>query len=440
MNVAMIGVGYVGLVSGTCLAEIGHNVTCVDIDPNKIDMLNAGRSPIYEPGLDEMIQRNAKQNRLTFTTELAEALKTANIVFIAVGTPEGPDGSAKLDYVKAAAVSIGEIMNQDSIVVVKSTVPVGTCDLVKEIITDTLDNRGVDFDVSIVSNPEFLKEGSAIIDFMKPDRIIVGVEDKKSEDAMSKLYHVFSLRDNNKLRFMTRRSSVLTKYAANAMLAIRISFMNELSALCEEVGANVDDIRRGMGSDPRIGAKFLYAGPGYGGSCFPKDVSALLKIHEQYNTSNTVLKAVMAANDHQKERVSQKFKQHFGDLKGLKICIWGLAFKPGTDDVRESPAKTIIENLVSWGATVVAHDPEGQSNFASDMAHLGEAVTYVDSMEEAITDVDAITLVTEWGEYRQPEWETLEEKMKQKVVFDLRNQYNQQELESKGFVYHCVGR
>jgi UDPglucose 6-dehydrogenase len=439
MRVTMVGTGYVGLVSGTCLAEVGHDVICIDVNEAKINMLQSGHSPIFEPGLEGMIKRNVEHERLFFSTDLVSALKDSDVAFIAVGTPEGEDGSADLGYVCAVAKAIGESLENPLTVIVKSTVPVGTCDLVDEIINTELTRREKKFRVPVASNPEFLKEGDAIKDFMKPDRIVIGVSDHTDHDVFQQLYRAFVLDDPGRLLFMDRHSSELTKYGANAMLATRISFMNELSRLCERLGADIDNIRIGMGADPRIGKKFLFAGPGYGGSCFPKDVAALLKTGEKCGVELAVLKAVTQANYQQKEWVSHKIKEHFSDLSGKRIAVWGLAFKPGTDDVRESPAKVIIEKLLGWGAQVCAHDPEAIETFSREMPK-GANISYCSSPYEAAKGADAVVLVTEWSEYKRPNWKKMAELMKQKVVFDFRNQYESRQLMELGFHYYCVGR
>lgn len=439
MQITMVGTGYVGLVTGTCLAEIGHHVTCVDVDEGKISRLKEGVAPIYEPGIEDMIHRNQNDHRLFFTTDLATALEQAEVAFIAVGTPEGEDGSADLKYVMAVAEAIGEGAQGDLMVVVKSTVPVGTGDLVEEAIQAKLKARGVSYQISVASNPEFLKEGDAIKDFMRPDRIVVGVNCEEEKDVFDRVYHPFVIDDPTKLLVMDRRSSELTKYGANAMLATRISFMNELSRLCEKLGANVDHIRRGMGSDPRIGKKFLYAGPGYGGSCFPKDVEALLKTGEKAGIEFSVLSAVSKTNRAQKELVAQKIKNHFQDLKGKSIAVWGLAFKPGTDDVREAPAKTIIDQLLLWGATVKAHDPKAIESFSRYMGQQ-DGLTYTHDAYDALSGSDALVLITEWAEYRRPDWVKIKQGLKQPVIFDLRNQYESAPLQKQGFHYQCVGR
>lgn len=440
MRVVMVGTGYVGLVTGACLAEVGHDVQCVDLDAAKIKKLRDGVCPIFEPGLEGLIRRNIGHERLHFGTDLHSVLAKAEIAFIAVGTPEGEDGSADLKYVKAVASDLGESIKHDMVVVVKSTVPVGTCDLVESIIQEKLKQRRVSHRVVVASNPEFLKEGDAINDFMKPDRIVVGLDDMIVADAFRELYRPFILDDQGKLLLMDRRSSELTKYGANAMLATRISFMNEMALLCEKLGANVDKVRLGIGSDARIGKKFLYAGPGYGGSCFPKDVAALLKTSEANGVELKVLGAVTEANESQKRHVFGKISQHFGgELKGKRLAVWGLSFKPGTDDVRETPALVIIEQLLKAGASVVAHDPEGQENFAKSFGNQAR-LSYVDHAYDALRDAHGLVLVTEWSEYKRPNWEKVAGLMAQKVVFDFRNQYESWDLMSKGFHYICVGR
>ncbi|WP_141735348.1 UDP-glucose dehydrogenase family protein [Oligoflexus tunisiensis] len=439
MRVVMVGTGYVGLVTGTCLAEVGHDVSCVDLSEEKIRLLKDGVCPIFEPGLENMIRRNAEHERLQFTTSLAEPLAQADMAFIAVGTPEGEDGSADLKYVKAVAESLGRLINKDMVVVVKSTVPVGTCDIVEEIIDRELDRRQVKHQVIVASNPEFLKEGDAIADFMKPDRVVVGLNDFTAETAFRDLYRPFIMDDQGKLLLMDRRSSELTKYGANAMLATRISFMNEMALLCERLGANIDKVRLGIGSDARIGRKFLYAGPGYGGSCFPKDVSALLKTSNVHGVELKVLNAVTDANERQKNLVFQKIAQHFRDLSGRRVAVWGLSFKPGTDDVRESPAKVLIQRLLDAGAFVVGHDPQGQANFAKEFGE-HERLTYAESAYDALRGADALALVTEWSEYKRPNWDKVGQMMANRAVFDLRNQYESYDLISRGFHYECVGR
>ena len=439
MQITVIGSGYVGLVTGVCLAEVGHSVVCVDANKDKIAKLKNGEPPIYEPGLATLLKRNIEHERLSFTTDLASALKGSVCAFIAVGTPQGEDGSADLQYVKAVAQSIGKTATGDLLAVVKSTVPVGTCDIVEGILKTELAARKVSFRIPVASNPEFLKEGTAIDDFMKPDRIIVGVEDESAAELLREMYRPFILDDPGRLFVMDRHSSELTKYGANAMLATRISFMNELARLCEKVGADIDHVRRGMGADPRIGRKFLYAGPGYGGSCFPKDVAALVRTASEHKVDLQVLSAVTAANEQQKTWVASKVKNHFGNLEGKRIALWGLAFKPGTDDVRDAPAKTIARHLISHGATVVGHDPEGLPNFKVEMGELA-GLSYAASAYDALNGADAVILVTEWSEYKRPNWEKAKGLMRTLAVFDLRNQYSRGALETLGFYYESVGR
>lgn len=440
MKIAVVGTGYVGLVTGTCLAEVGHSVTCVDLDQGKIDKLKKAISPIYEPGLEPLIRQNIDHERLFFTTNLNDALKGADVAFIAVGTPEGEDGSADLSYVRAVAKSIGETASGNLLAVVKSTVPVGTCDMVESILTEELKKRGAKFRVSVGSNPEFLKEGAAVTDFMHPDRIVCGVTSEQDGDTFRELYNVFVIDDPSKIFIVDRRSSELIKYGSNAMLATRITFMNELSQLCEKVGADVDHVRRGMGSDGRIGRKFLWAGPGYGGSCFPKDVSALVKTGDQYGVNLSILKAVTEGNEAQKSYVARKLVKYFGgNLSGKKIAVWGLAFKPGTDDVREAPAKTIIEEFLKVGAVVVAHDPQGQPNFSKEFGSHAK-LSYVEDAYDAVKDADALVLVTEWPEYKRPNFEKIGTMMRARNVFDFRNQWSFKQLKSLDYHYECIGR
>lgn len=439
MQIAIVGTGYVGLVTGVCLAEVGHTVTCVDKDQGKIAKLHKGQVPIYEPGLDAVLARNVDHERLFFTTDLGQSLQGAQCVFIAVGTPQGEDGSADLKYVEAVAREIGQKADHDLLVIVKSTVPVGTCDRVAKVIEGELKARGSSLQIRVASNPEFLKEGTAIDDFMKPDRIIVGVVAEADEALLRELYMPFITDDPGKLFVMDRCSSELSKYGANAMLATRISFMNELARLCEKVGANIDNVRRGLGADPRIGRKFLYAGPGYGGSCFPKDVMALLRTGADYGVQLEVLDAVTRANVAQKKFVAEKVIKHFGKVDGRCIAVWGLSFKPGTDDVRETPSKTIIETLVQAGAVVQAHDPEGTPNFQLEFGDHPK-VNYTESAYQALEGADALVLVTEWSEYKRPNWGKVASLMRNKVVFDFRNQYSGEMLKSHGFAYYSVGR
>jgi UDPglucose 6-dehydrogenase len=440
MRIAVVGTGYVGLVSGTCLAEVGHSVTCVDLDERKINKLKQGISPIYEPGLDALIRQNIGHERLKFTKSIEDGLKSADVAFIAVGTPEGEDGSADLSYVKAVAKSIGETCQGNLLVIVKSTVPVGTCDLVDETIQNELKKRQTKFKVTVGSNPEFLKEGAAVNDFMHPDRIICGVSNETDAELLRELYSVFVIDDPAKIFIVDRRSSELIKYGSNAMLATRITFMNELSRLCESVGADIDNVRRGMGSDVRIGRKFLWAGPGYGGSCFPKDVSALVKTGDQNGVDLSILKAVINGNENQKRYSSSKITRYFDhNLKGKKVAVWGLAFKPGTDDVRETPAEVIIRDLLDAGAKVVSHDPQGRENFSKEFGS-HQNLSYVDNAYDAVQEADALVLVTEWPEYKRPNFEKIGTWMRSKVIFDLRNQWSYKSLRAAGFHYECIGR
>lgn len=439
MKIAIVGTGYVGLVTGTCLAEVGHEVTCVDIDVEKIKTLKDGGCPIFEPGLQRLIRSNIEHERLYFTTNIKQALSDTNVVFIAVGTPEGEDGSADLRYVLAVAKDVGRYAPHDMLVVVKSTVPVGTCDKVEAALNEELKTRPEKIKFTVASNPEFLKEGAAVEDFLRPDRIIVGLQEGTGEEIMRDIYRPFILDDPGKLFVIDRRSSELTKYGSNAMLATRISFMNELARLCEKVGANIDHVRRGMGSDPRIGKKFLYSGPGYGGSCFPKDVQALVRSGEDFGVKLEVLHAVTSANNSQKYFVAEKLKRRFGDLKGKKVTVWGLAFKPGTDDVRETPSRILIDSCLKWGAEVVAHDPEAESAFKRSIGS-PKGLTYADSAYEALKGSDALVLMTEWSEYRRPNWEKVAQLMREKNVFDFRNQYDAEKMIEAGFHYECVGR
>lgn len=437
MNIAIVGTGYVGLVSGTCFAEMGATVTCVDVDTDKISKLKAGEMPIYEPGLEELVKRNVGYGRLHFTTDLIEVLDDVEVVFSAVGTPPDEDGSADLKYVLAVARQFGQNINKYTILVTKSTVPVGTAQKVKAVIQEELNKRGADVPFDVASNPEFLKEGAAIKDFMSPDRVVVGVESKKAEEVMTKLYQPFLLQ-NFRVIFMDIPSAEMTKYAANAMLATRISFMNDIANLCELVGADVNMVRDGIGSDSRIGRKFLYPGCGYGGSCFPKDVKALIKTAEQNGYSMQVLKAVEDVNENQKGILFEKLVKVFnGDLKGKTVALWGLAFKPGTDDMREAPALVLIEKLKQSGCNVRAYDPAAMDE---SRRRIGESVYYAHDMYDAALDADALILVTEWKEFRLPTWGVIKKAMKQPVVLDGRNIYDGDELQEMGFVYHCIGR
>ncbi len=439
MKIVVVGVGYVGLVTGTCLAEVGFEVVCVDSDAAKINRLQKGQNPIYEPGLEPMIHKNIAGDRLFFTTNLPDALQGASAVFIAVGTPEKDDGTADLKYVNAVSKELGQTLNSEMIVIVKSTVPVGTCDLVAASITKELKNRGKNLCISVASNPEFLQEGRAVKNFMRPDRIVVGIEDKRDRAFFVSLYKPFILDDEGKLLFMDRRSSELAKYGANAMLACRISFMNELAILCEKVGANIDHIRLGIGSDDRIGRKFLYAGPGYGGSCFPKDVAALLKIGAQYETKLGVLEGVDQANKRQGQFIFDKIKRIFPNLRNRRFAVWGLSFKPGTDDIRDTPSLGLIRSLIDSGADVVAHDPEGQANFARAFGD-DPGLTYRLEPYDTLNQVDGLILITEWNEYRVPDWKKVKSLMRSRVIFDFRNQYDVADMVQHQFTYECIGR
>lgn len=437
MNIAIVGTGYVGLVSGTCFAEMGANVTCVDVDKQKVEDLQQGRVPIYEPGLDEMVLRNFRKERLKFTTDLSSCLDDVEIVFSAVGTPPDEDGSADLKYVLEVARTIGAHMNKYVLVVTKSTVPVGTANKVKAVIQDELDKRKVNIDFDVASNPEFLKEGTAIKDFMSPDRVVVGVESERAKDLMSKLYRPFLL-NNFRVIFTDIPSAEMIKYAANSMLATRISFMNDIANLCELVGADVNMVRKGIGSDSRIGNKFLYPGCGYGGSCFPKDVKALIKTAEKKGYSMRVLKAVEEVNECQKSILFEKLQRYFNnDLKGRTIAIWGLSFKPETDDMREATSLVMIKHLLDNGCKLKVYDPVAMEECKR---RVGDILEYAPDMYDAVLDADALILLTEWKQFRIPSWGVIKKAMKQPLVFDGRNIYDAQELEGIGFVYHCIGR
>ena len=437
MNIAIVGTGYVGLVTGTCFAETGVNVTCVDVNAEKIENLQKGIIPIYEPGLEDMVQRNVNAGRLHFTTALENCLDNVDIVFSAVGTPPDEDGSADLSYVLAVAKTIGANMKKYTLVVTKSTVPVGTAHKVKDTIQAELDKRGVSIEFDVASNPEFLKEGNAIDDFMSPDRVVVGVESERAKKLMTKLYKPFMML-NSRVIFMDIPSAEMTKYAANSMLATRISFMNDIANLCELVGADVNMVRDGIGSDSRIGRKFLYPGCGYGGSCFPKDVKALIKTAEQNGYPMRVLKAVEEVNETQKSLLFEKLEKIFnGDLEGKTIALWGLAFKPGTDDMREAPALVLIEILRKAGCVVRAYDPAAMGE---SKRRIGDTIFYACDMYDALLDADALMLVTEWKEFRLPAWGVVKKTMKQPVILDGRNIYDVKELQDLGFVYHCIGK
>ena len=437
MNIAIVGTGYVGLVTGTCFAETGVNVTCVDVNAEKIENLQKGIIPIYEPGLEDMVQRNVNAGRLHFTTALENCLDNVDIVFSAVGTPPDEDGSADLSYVLAVAKTIGANMKKYTLVVTKSTVPVGTAHKVKDTIQAELDKRGVSIEFDVASNPEFLKEGNAIDDFMSPDRVVVGVESERAKKLMTKLYKPFMML-NSRVIFMDIPSAEMTKYAANSMLATRISFMNDIANLCELVGADVNMVRDGIGSDSRIGRKFLYPGCGYGGSCFPKDVKAVIKTAEQNGYPMRGLKAGEEVNETQKSLLFEKLEKIFnGDLEGKTIALWGLAFKPGTDDMREAPALVLIEKLRKAGCVVRAYDPAAMGE---SKRRIGDTIFYACDMYDALLDADALMLVTEWKEFRLPAWGVVKKTMKQPVILDGRNIYDAKELQDLGFVYRCIGK
>ena len=439
MKITVIGSGYVGLVTGACLAEVGNQVMCVDVDSRKIATLNAGGIPIYEPGLEDMVRRNVAEGRLHFTTDVAQSAAFGDIQFIAVGTPPGEDGSADLQYVVAAARNIGRYINRYTVVVDKSTVPVGTADRVREALAAALAERGETLDFSVVSNPEFLKEGAAIEDFMRPDRIVIGADDDRATALMRRLYQPFQ-RNHERLIVMDVRSAELTKYAANAMLATRISFMNELANLAEALGADIERVRQGIGADPRIGYHFLYPGCGYGGSCFPKDVKALARTAAENGLALQGLDAVEAANEVQKQRLADKVVAEFGEsLVGKHFALWGLAFKPNTDDMREAPSLTIIDALVRRGATLTAYDPVAEHE-AKHLLADQPAVTFADSMEAALTGATALLIVTEWKAFRSPDFAHIKATLLTPHVFDGRNMYDPEAVREAGLVYHAIGR
>ena len=437
MKIAIVGTGHVGLVTGTCFAEMGTEVFCVDVNTEKIENLKKGIIPIYEPGLEDMVHRNQQAGRLHFTTDLTECLDEVEVLFSAVGTPHDEDGSADLKYVLEVARTVGRNMKKHILVVTKSTVPVGTAKKVRRAIQEELDKRGVEIEFDVASNPEFLKEGAAISDFMSPDRVVVGVESERAEELMTRLYRPFLL-NNFRVIFMDVPSAEMTKYAANAMLATRISFMNDIANLCEIIGADVNMVRKGIGSDNRIGNRFLYAGIGYGGSCFPKDVKALINTAKQNNYPMRILQAVEEVNDEQKSLLFHKLEKHFnGDLKGKRIAIWGLAFKPETDDMREAPSLVLIEKLLAAGCEVYAYDPVAVEE---SKRRIGDAIHYAKDIYDAVVDADALMLVTEWKEFRMPSWSAIKKLMATPLVLDGRNIYDIKEMEENGFVYHCIGR
>ena len=437
MNIAIVGTGYVGLVSGTCFAEMGVNVTCVDVNEAKINSLLNGQIPIYEPGLEEMVLRNHKEGRLHFTTDIRTCLDEVDVVFSAVGTPPDEDGSADLTYVLEVAREVGRYMNKYLVLVTKSTVPVGTARKVKAVLQEELDKRGVELDFDVASNPEFLKEGAAIKDFMSPDRVVVGVESERAKELMTRLYRPFLL-NNFRVIFTDIPSAEMIKYAANSMLATRISFMNDIANLCELVGADVNMVRKGIGADTRIGSKFLYPGCGYGGSCFPKDVKALIKTAETNGYTMRVLKAVEEVNEAQKRRLFEKLSRYYqGDLQGKTVALWGLAFKPETDDMREATALVIIRLLLEAGCVVKVFDPVAMDECRR---RIGDAVIYATDMYDAVLNADALLLLTEWKLFRLPSWGVVKKSMNRPVVFDGRNIYESQEMQGAGFEYFCIGQ
>lgn len=436
MKIVIVGTGYVGLVTGTCFAEIGVDVTCVDTDQNKIDKIKAGKIPIYENGLEELVAKNVTAGRLHFTSSILDSLDDAEVVFIAVGTPPDEDGSADLKFVLEVARTIGQNMNNYLLVVTKSTVPVGTSHRVKEAIQAQLDKRGVDLDFDVASNPEFLKEGNAVADFMSPDRVVVGVESEKAEKIMTRLYKPFLL-NNFRVLFMDISSAEMTKYAANSMLATRISFMNDIANLCELVGADVNLVRLGIGSDTRIGRKFLYPGIGYGGSCFPKDIKALIRTGQEHNYKLRVLEAVDAVNESQKSILFDKLSNHYGgNLRGKTVALWGLSFKPETDDMREAPSLILMNLLLQAGCKIRVYDPAAMDECRRVM---GDDVYYANDHYDALLNADALMLLTEWKEFRLPSWGVVKKAMKQPVLLDGRNIYDKEELIENGFTYFCIG-
>ena len=438
MKITMVGTGYVGLVTGACFAEVGNDVLCLDLDEAKIRTLESGGIPIYEPGLAEVVKRNVAAGRLHFTTDVERAVFFGTVQCIAVGTPPGEDGSADLQHVIAAARNIGRHMNEYRVVVDKSTVPVGTADKVRAAIAEELVKRGIKIPYAVVSNPEFLKEGAAVEDFMRPDRVVVGSDDAEATHLMRTLYAPFQ-RNHERLFLMDVRSAELTKYAANAMLATRISFMNELANLAERLGADIEEVRKGIGSDPRIGYQFLYAGIGYGGSCFPKDVKALIRTAEEAGSTLPVLDAVEQVNAEQKRVLARKILKRFGKLSGRRIAVWGLAFKPNTDDMREAPSQVLIEELLSNGAAVSAYDPVAMPAARSAFSHL-KGISYADSPLAALEGADALAVVTEWKEFRSPDFQAIRTRLKTPAIFDGRNLYDPEEMKRAGLEYYPVGR
>jgi UDPglucose 6-dehydrogenase len=438
MKVSIFGTGYVGLVTGSCLAHSGHQVTCVDVDENKVERLRAGEIPIYEPGLESIVQQSVKEERLFFTTDAKSAVEFAEVIFIAVGTPPDEDGAADLRYVLQVAQTVGEFMPDYRVVVNKSTVPVGSADKVNAQIASALEQRGASIEFDVASNPEFLKEGAAVSDFMKPDRIVVGTDSERVKALMRELYAPFN-RNREKLMFMDVRSSELTKYAANAMLATKISFMNELSRMAEKLGADIEYVRKGIGSDPRIGYSFIYPGCGYGGSCFPKDVKALIRTARSIEEPAALLTAVEDVNDSQKQILFQKLSNHFDSFSGLTVAVWGLAFKPNTDDMREAPARVLMEALWDAGAKVKAFDPEAMEETHRIYGDRDD-LTLVENQYDALDGADALVVCTEWSAFRSPDWDKAENKLKQKVVFDGRNLYEPESMSARGFAHYAIGR
>lgn len=436
MKIAIVGTGYVGLVSGACFAEIGIDVTCVDVDKNKIDSLRKGIIPIYEPGLDDLVKRNTAANRLHFITDLADCIDDVEVVFCAVGTPPDADGSADLSQVLSVARTFGNLITRPTIFVTKSTVPVGTAPKVRDIIARSIAERGLDIDFEVASNPEFLKEGAAIKDFMSPDRVVIGTESTWARKVMERLYRPFLL-NNFRVIFMDIASAEMTKYASNSMLATRISFMNDIANLCELVGADVNMVRKGMGADARIGTKFLYAGCGYGGSCFPKDVKALARTGRENGYPMRIIEAVEEVNEYQKSRIFEKLQSHLGDLKGKRIALWGLAFKPETDDMREAPSHTVINLLLEAGAEVVVYDPVAMNECRR---RISDRVTYANDMYHAVDNADALALITEWKQFRLPSWSVIRKAMRGNLIVDGRNIYDPEELMEAGFQYSGIGR
>lgn len=436
MKVTVVGTGYVGLVTGTCFAETGADVICVDIDPSKIEILNNGGIPIYETGLETLIKNNREKGRLVFTTSFEQGITDCDLLFIAVGTPPEEDGSADLSHVLEVATRIGREIDHYMVIITKSTVPVGTSEKVKDVIRKEIDKRGVDVEFDIASNPEFLKEGDAVNDFLRPDRIVIGVESERAEEMLKKLYKPFLL-NQHPVMVMDIRSSELTKYAANSMLATRISFMNEMANLCDIIGADINMVRMGIGSDKRIGSKFIYPGIGYGGACFPKDVKALVRTGKEYGYDLEILKSVDSVNDRQKRVMFTKIEEHFKDLSGLRFAFWGLSFKPQTDDVREAPSLVLISLLLQAGAEVAAYDPAA---IEETKKVLGNSIAYAHDPYSALTGADALVLTTEWPEFRLPDISRMSEKMKGNVIFDGRNIYDPEEIRSSGFIYYGIGR